>query len=78
MDVGQFKADPLYGGRRMYRTIAAMGSYCGNKIFLAAIAEANEVCNSYGMGHHILRELRWPLPWTASSTASRTARIRRP
>jgi aldehyde:ferredoxin oxidoreductase len=44
---GPYRADPRYGGPE-YETIAAMGSYCGVDD-LAAISQANEICNKYGM-----------------------------
>ncbi len=44
---GRFHADPVYGGPE-YETLATFGSYCGVSD-LAAIAEANQICNSTGM-----------------------------
>lgn len=41
------KADPAYGGPE-YETLATFGSYCGNTD-LGLIAEANQLCNMYGM-----------------------------
>ncbi len=44
---GRYKADPLYGGPE-YETLSTFGSYCGVSD-LAAIAEANQICNQYGV-----------------------------
>jgi aldehyde:ferredoxin oxidoreductase len=44
---GKYKADPKYGGPE-YETVAAFGSYCGVDN-LGAIAQANEICNQYGL-----------------------------
>jgi aldehyde:ferredoxin oxidoreductase len=44
---GPFAVDPLYGGPE-YETLSAMGSYCGVSD-LAAISQANQLCNMYGM-----------------------------
>lgn len=44
---GKYKADPKYGGPE-YETVAAFGSYCGVDN-LGAIAQANEMCNQYGL-----------------------------
>ncbi len=44
---GPFTANPLYGGPE-YETIGAFGSYCGVDN-LAAVCEANELCNRYGL-----------------------------
>jgi aldehyde:ferredoxin oxidoreductase len=41
------RAEPKYGGPE-YETIATFGSYCGITD-LGAIAEANQVCNMYGL-----------------------------
>ncbi|MGI6685717.1 MAG: aldehyde ferredoxin oxidoreductase family protein [Bacillota bacterium] len=41
------RVDPLYGGPE-YETAAAFGSYCGVND-LTAIAEANQLCNMYGL-----------------------------
>jgi len=43
----QFRVDPRYGGPE-YETISTFGSYCGIDD-LEAIAEANQLCNKYGM-----------------------------
>ncbi|MCZ6779913.1 MAG: aldehyde ferredoxin oxidoreductase family protein [Acidobacteria bacterium] len=47
VDERGYKAEALYGGPE-YETIATHGSYCGIKD-LAAIAEANQICNMYGL-----------------------------
>lgn len=44
---GRYRADPLYGGPE-YETLSTFGSYCGVSD-LAAIAEANQICNQYGV-----------------------------
>lgn len=44
---GEFNADPEYGGPE-YETIGAFGSNCGIDN-LAAISEANQICNAYGL-----------------------------
>lgn len=44
---GPFRVDPRYGGPE-YETLSTMGSYCGVSD-LAAIANANQLCNMYGM-----------------------------
>jgi len=44
---GPFRANPRYGGPE-YETLAAMGSYCGVSD-LAAICQANQLCNMYGI-----------------------------
>jgi aldehyde:ferredoxin oxidoreductase len=44
---GRYKADPLYGGPE-YETLSTFGSYCGVSD-LDAIAEANQICNQYGV-----------------------------
>ncbi len=44
---GPHRADPRYGGPE-YETLGTFGSYCGVKD-LAAISEANQVCNEYGV-----------------------------
>ncbi len=44
---GPYKVDPHYGGPE-YETTSTFGSYCGIDD-LAAIAEANQICNMYGM-----------------------------
>jgi aldehyde:ferredoxin oxidoreductase len=44
---GPHRADPVYGGPE-YETLSTFGSYCGVSD-LAAIAAANQICNSYGM-----------------------------
>jgi aldehyde:ferredoxin oxidoreductase len=44
---GPFTADPLYGGPE-YETLATFGSYCGIDD-LKAVAQANQLCNQYGM-----------------------------
>jgi aldehyde:ferredoxin oxidoreductase len=44
---GPYTADPLYGGPE-YETIATFGSYCGIDD-LAAVAQASQLCNMYGM-----------------------------
>lgn len=41
------RVDPRYGGPE-YETIATFGSYCGIDD-LAAVAEANQLCNMYGL-----------------------------
>lgn len=44
---GPFTADPHYGGPE-YETLATFGSYCGIDD-LKAVAQANQLCNEYGM-----------------------------
>ena len=44
---GPYSGEPLYGGPE-YETIAGLGSYCGIDD-LAAICNANELCNKYGI-----------------------------
>ena len=44
---GSYAAEPLYGGPE-YETLAGLGSYCGIDD-LAAICQANELCNKYGI-----------------------------
>ncbi len=44
---GSYSAEPLYGGPE-YESIAGLGSYCGIDD-LAAICNANELCNKYGI-----------------------------
>ena len=44
---GPYRIDPLYGGPE-YETLATFGSYCGVDD-LAAVAYANQLCNTYGM-----------------------------
>lgn len=44
---GPYTADPLYGGPE-YETLSTFGSYCGVSD-LAAISEANQICNMYGV-----------------------------
>jgi aldehyde:ferredoxin oxidoreductase len=44
---GSYYAEPLYGGPE-YESIAGLGSYCGIDD-LAAICNANELCNKYGI-----------------------------
>ena len=44
---GAYRAEPLYGGPE-YETLSTFGSYCGVSD-LAAIAQANQVCNQYGV-----------------------------
>jgi aldehyde:ferredoxin oxidoreductase len=44
---GPHQAEPVYGGPE-YETASTFGSYCGVSD-LGAIAEANQICNSYGM-----------------------------
>ena len=46
-DQEPYRADPLYGGPE-YETLAALGSYCGVDN-LAAICNANALCNRYGI-----------------------------
>lgn len=41
------KVDPLYGGPE-YESVAALGAYCGITS-MEAIAQANQLCNMYGM-----------------------------
>jgi len=43
---GTYSGEPLYGGPE-YESIAGLGSYCGIDD-LAAICNANELCNKYG------------------------------
>lgn len=44
---GAYKAEPRYGGPE-FETLGTFGSYCGVDN-LAAIAQANQVCNEYGV-----------------------------
>lgn len=44
---GAYRADPYYGGPE-YETLSTFGSYCGIRD-LAAIAQANQICNQYGI-----------------------------
>lgn len=44
---GAYRAEPLYGGPE-YETLSTFGSYCGISD-LAAIAQANQICNQYGV-----------------------------
>src|SRR5512141_834524 len=44
---GAYKAEPRYGGPE-YETLGTFGSYCGINN-LAAVAQANQVCNEYGV-----------------------------
>ena len=44
---GSYSAEPLYGGPE-YESLAGLGSYCGIDD-LAAICQANELCNKYGI-----------------------------
>ena len=44
---GAYRADPKYGGPE-YETLGTFGSYCGIND-LAAVAQANQVCNEYGV-----------------------------
>ena len=44
---GPHQVDPLYGGPE-YETLGTFGSYCGVSD-LAAISEANQICNEYGV-----------------------------
>ena len=44
---GPYRADPRYGGPE-YETIGLLGSSCGISD-LAAIAQANQICNEYGV-----------------------------
>ncbi len=44
---GAYKAEPRYGGPE-YETLGTFGSYCGIDN-LAAISQANQVCNEYGV-----------------------------
>jgi len=44
---GLHRADPRYGGPE-YETLSTFGSYCGISD-LAAISEANQICNEYGV-----------------------------
>lgn len=44
---GTYKAEPRYGGPE-FETLGTFGSYCGVDN-LAAIAQANQVCNEYGV-----------------------------
>jgi aldehyde:ferredoxin oxidoreductase len=44
---GAYRADPKYGGPE-YETLGTFGSYCGIND-LAAIAQANQMCNEYGV-----------------------------
>jgi aldehyde:ferredoxin oxidoreductase len=44
---GPYRAEPLYGGPE-YETLSTFGSYCGISD-LTAIAQANQVCNQYGI-----------------------------
>ena len=47
VEQGKFQADPIYGGPE-YETIATFGSYCAVND-LAAISQANQICNAYGV-----------------------------
>jgi len=47
IDQGKHQADPVYGGPE-YESIATFGSYCGVSD-MAAIAEANQLCNANGL-----------------------------
>jgi aldehyde:ferredoxin oxidoreductase len=44
---GPYRAEPYYGGPE-YETTGTLGSYCGIDN-LAAIAQANQICNEYGV-----------------------------
>ena len=44
---GAYRAEPLYGSPE-YETLSTFGSYCGISD-LAAIAQANQICNQYGV-----------------------------
>ncbi len=44
---GAYRAEPRYGGPE-YETLGTFGSYCGIDN-LAAISQANQVCNEYGV-----------------------------
>jgi aldehyde:ferredoxin oxidoreductase len=44
---GAYRAEPRYGGPE-YETLGTFGSYCGVSD-LAAIAQANQMCNEYGV-----------------------------
>jgi len=44
---GKYNADPKFGGPE-YETVASFGSFCGIDN-LAAIAQANQICNMYGV-----------------------------
>ncbi|MFQ5436504.1 MAG: aldehyde ferredoxin oxidoreductase C-terminal domain-containing protein, partial [Anaerolineae bacterium] len=47
IDTGDFTAEHTYGGPE-YETLATFGSYCGVSD-LTAVAQANQLCNQYGM-----------------------------